>query len=171
MASWHPMKSTPSSAPRVSLTLRSSGAPTSGCQARRPQWFILRPSGLASCRCRPLSSNVRLHKSQSLRLATAQLPFSMQMQFIAFVRSWESSWIGTTGAVEADRRRTNRSASRRTVLAVFCLVEKGQFVDPPPLMRCAQVLYSAAAAVIHSTPRLTNVSLVFQQSSWHRGIP
>ncbi len=47
---------------RAGLTLRSSGAPTAGRQARRPGWHIFRPSGLASCRCRPLSSNVRRHK-------------------------------------------------------------------------------------------------------------
>jgi hypothetical protein len=43
------------------LTPRSSGAPTASHQARAAPWSILHRAGLASSRCRPLSSNVRLH--------------------------------------------------------------------------------------------------------------
>jgi len=38
------------------LTPRSSGAPSAGHQARAALWFILHRAGLASCRCRPLTS-------------------------------------------------------------------------------------------------------------------
>ena len=41
------------------LTLRSSGAPTAGRQAREAVLFIIHHAGLASYRWRPLSSNVR----------------------------------------------------------------------------------------------------------------
>ena len=42
------------------LTPRSSGAPTAGHQARSGGTrYIFASPGLASCRCRPLSSNVR----------------------------------------------------------------------------------------------------------------
>ena len=42
------------------LTTRSSGAPTAGHQARSGGTrYIFASPGLASCRCRPLSSNVR----------------------------------------------------------------------------------------------------------------
>ena len=41
------------------LTPRSSGAPTARHQARSVACFILHSPGLASCRRRPLSSNVR----------------------------------------------------------------------------------------------------------------
>ena len=40
------------------LTPRSSGAPPAGHQARALLWFILHRAGLASCRRRPLTSNV-----------------------------------------------------------------------------------------------------------------
>ena len=44
------------------LTLRSSGAPTAGHQARSGGTrYIFASPGLASYRCRPLSSNVRPH--------------------------------------------------------------------------------------------------------------
>ena len=44
------------------LTLRSSGAPTAGHQARSGGTrYIFASPGLASCRCRPLSSNVSPH--------------------------------------------------------------------------------------------------------------
>ena len=46
-------------ASKCCLTLRSSGAPTAGRQARALLWFILHRAGLASCRRRPLTSNVR----------------------------------------------------------------------------------------------------------------
>jgi len=46
-----------------SLRIRSSGAPTAGHQARAGgTLYIFTGPGLASCRCRPLSSNVRHHK-------------------------------------------------------------------------------------------------------------
>ena len=46
------------------LTPRSSGAPTAGHQARAGGTpYIFTGPGLASCRCRPLSSNVRLRKT------------------------------------------------------------------------------------------------------------
>jgi hypothetical protein len=45
------------------LTPRSSGAPTAGHQARSGGTrYIFASPGLASCRWRPLSSNVRQHK-------------------------------------------------------------------------------------------------------------
>ena len=44
------------------LTPRSRRGPTASHQARRPRWFILRPSGLASCRRSRLNSNVRRHE-------------------------------------------------------------------------------------------------------------
>ena len=55
------------------LTSRSSGAPTAGRQARALLWLILHHAGLASCRCRPLNSNVRPHLPGSVfRLNTAR---------------------------------------------------------------------------------------------------
>jgi len=51
------------------LTPRSSGAPTAGHQARSGGTrYILASPGLAPCRCRPLSSNVRPHKHASAAL-------------------------------------------------------------------------------------------------------
>jgi hypothetical protein len=45
------------------LTTRSNGAPTAGRQARPAGTvYIFTSPGLAPCRCRPLSSNVRPHK-------------------------------------------------------------------------------------------------------------
>ena len=53
------------------LTLRSSGAPTAGHQARAGGTpYIFTGPGLASCRRRPLSSNVRPRKNQPRRIAT-----------------------------------------------------------------------------------------------------
>ena len=50
----------PSASNQCCLTLRSSGAPTAGHQARSGgTLYIFAIPGLASCRCRPLSSNVR----------------------------------------------------------------------------------------------------------------
>lgn len=46
---------------RRGLTLRSSGEPPASHQARAVPCFILHHAGLASCRCLPLSSNVRPH--------------------------------------------------------------------------------------------------------------
>ena len=62
------------------LTTRSSGAPTAGHQARSGGTrYIFASPGLASCRCRQLSSNVRprrrdllLSKLQSLGLASVR---------------------------------------------------------------------------------------------------
>jgi len=44
------------------LTIRSSGAPPAGHQAREAIMFIIVLAGLAPCRRRPLSSNVRQHR-------------------------------------------------------------------------------------------------------------
>ena len=50
------------------LTPRSSGAPTAGHQARSGGTrYIFASPGLASCRCRPLSSNVRRQPSQAFK--------------------------------------------------------------------------------------------------------
>ena len=65
---------------RRGLTTRSSGAPTAGHQARSGGTrYIFASPGLASCRCRPLSSNVRprrrdlpLFKMQLLGFASAK---------------------------------------------------------------------------------------------------
>ena len=62
------------------LTTRSSGAPTAGHQSRSGGTrYIFASPGLASCRCRPLSSNVRprrrdllLSKMQLLGFASAR---------------------------------------------------------------------------------------------------
>jgi hypothetical protein len=51
---------------RRGLTPRSRGAPTAGHQARAGGTrYIFTSPGLASCRCHPLSSNVRPHRSHS----------------------------------------------------------------------------------------------------------
>ena len=58
------------------LTTRSSGAPTAGHQARSGgSRYILASPGLASCRWRPLSSNVRPRR-RNLPLSKMQLPCS-----------------------------------------------------------------------------------------------
>ena len=58
---------------RLGLTLRSRGVPTASRQARRPGCHIFRPSGLASRRRRPLSSNVRPRvQTVAVRLQTAR---------------------------------------------------------------------------------------------------
>jgi hypothetical protein len=50
------------------LTPRSSGAPTAGHQARAGGTrYIFASPGLASCRCRPLNSNVRPHQFPNSR--------------------------------------------------------------------------------------------------------
>jgi hypothetical protein len=57
------------------LTPRSSGAPTAGRQARAAvQVCIFCSAGLASYRCRPLTSNVRPHKMQIRVLAPSDAP-------------------------------------------------------------------------------------------------
>jgi hypothetical protein len=61
------------------LTPRSSGAPTAGHQARAGGTpYIFTGPGLASCRWRPLSSNVRRHQGALRRmeagLSTAEMP-------------------------------------------------------------------------------------------------
>ena len=54
----------PSPCRKCCLTPRSSGAPTAGHQARSGGTrYIFASPGLASYRCRPLSSNVRPHKT------------------------------------------------------------------------------------------------------------
>ncbi len=59
----HRRRVLPPYAARRRLTPRSSGAPTAGHQARSGGTrYIFASPGLASCRCRPLSSNVRPHK-------------------------------------------------------------------------------------------------------------
>lgn len=55
--------STYSAATRCCLTPRSTGEPTAGHQARACGTpYIVTGPGLASCRCLPVSSNVRCHK-------------------------------------------------------------------------------------------------------------
>ena len=54
------------------ITPRSSGAPTAGHQARSGGTrYIFATPGLASCRCRPLSSNVRPGEEQNSRARLA----------------------------------------------------------------------------------------------------
>ena len=61
-AAWEPSA-------RRCLTLRSSGAPTAGRQARSGGTrYIFASPGLASCRRRPLSSNVRPHREAPCRM-------------------------------------------------------------------------------------------------------
>jgi hypothetical protein len=79
-ASWNdgPSRSNPSGEVRYSgsyqergLTPRSSGAPTAGHQARAGGTrYIFASPGLATCRRRPLSSNVR-HRKHTLRALVA----------------------------------------------------------------------------------------------------
>ena len=67
------------------LTPRSSGAPTAGHQARPGGTrYIFASPGLASCRCRPLSSNVRPHEMPIL--SAARIP-QFQRQQTALSRS------------------------------------------------------------------------------------
>jgi hypothetical protein len=55
------------------LTPRSSGAPTAGHQARSGGTrYIFASPGLASCRCRPLSSNVRPRMANSVECQQSQ---------------------------------------------------------------------------------------------------
>ena len=57
------------------LTLRSSGAPTAGHQARSGGTrYIFASPGLASRRCRPLSSNVRPHVPSAVQVVALQIP-------------------------------------------------------------------------------------------------
>ena len=99
------------------LTPRSTGAATEGhqgpvCGTR----CIFTARALASCRCRPVSSNVRLHKLQHLHSAIAQLPHAMQMQFIGFGQRQASPATGTACAAAVNQKAMNRSASRRAVV-------------------------------------------------------
>ena len=66
---WHAHESKANLAPaRCGLTRRSSGAPTAGHQARAGGTrYIFASPGLASCRRRPLSSNVSPHKCKYQR--------------------------------------------------------------------------------------------------------
>ena len=69
------------------LTLRSSGAPTAGCQAREPGFAILRLAGLPSHRWVPLSSNVRQRNSfisqqLALRPSATSSPASADIRLI-----------------------------------------------------------------------------------------
>jgi hypothetical protein len=58
---------------RVGLTPRSSGAPTAGHQARACGTpYIVTGPGLAPCRCRPLSSNVRQRRNDRARAQESQ---------------------------------------------------------------------------------------------------
>ena len=57
------------------LTPRSSGAPTAGHQARAGGTrYIFASPGPASCRRRPLNSNVRPHKNRFLRVHAGNYP-------------------------------------------------------------------------------------------------
>ena len=109
LSSWHrgtPCKATHLQHRECSLTLRSSGAPTAGCQARRPLWFILRPSGLAPCRRRPLSSNVRQHNPQLMFLTTVPhltLPYAADRTFVVIGNTtWQTKNIA---AVAIEKRQ------------------------------------------------------------------
>ena len=61
-------------AKRCSLTRRSSGAPTAGHQARSVVRYILHSPGLASCRRRPLNSNVRPQNPHPASLSAVKIP-------------------------------------------------------------------------------------------------
>ena len=64
----HPWSNHTTSGKVCGLTSRSSGAPTAGHQARAGgTLYIFTAPGLASCRCRPLNSNVRRQIQQVLR--------------------------------------------------------------------------------------------------------
>ena len=64
------------------LTLRSSGAPTAGHQARAALWLILHRAGLASYRRRPLNSNVRPQERQVRCIFLNSLkPYSFRAYF------------------------------------------------------------------------------------------
>jgi len=83
------------------LTLRSSGAPTAGHQARAGgTLYIFTGPGLASCRRRPLSSNVRLHKRIPSCTKRSLISYSFCMQPSSFSSSagWSLSWSATRRA-------------------------------------------------------------------------
>ncbi len=68
------------------LTPRSSGAPTAGHQARAAPWFILHRAGLASCRRRPLSSNVRRRRPAAVPYQVfADAVLLLHVAVVAFV--------------------------------------------------------------------------------------
>ena len=98
------------------LTPRSSGAPTAGHQARAGgTLYIFASPGLASCRCRPLSSNVRHQKETMLRAAIAKdvlavtnvivesrrvfLPFAPSPHTLEDVQDWVEKHLLPTGGV------------------------------------------------------------------------
>jgi hypothetical protein len=84
-------KNTSSACSECGLTPRSSGAPTAGHQARAGGTrYIFTGPGLASCRWRPLSSNVRPHTPPSATLS---------MTVLEFLQAGDSSIAIATGAV------------------------------------------------------------------------
>jgi hypothetical protein len=85
---------------RRGLTPRSSGAPTAGRQARAGgTLYIVASPGLASCRRRPLSSNVRQHKLHFPRPTSSQLLPAMQMRVHGFAQQSKQSERTTAEAV------------------------------------------------------------------------
>ena len=117
------------------LTPRSSGAPTAGHQARSGGTrYIFASPGLASCRCRPLSSNVRQHKVRIVR------PHGREQAATKRLRR---------GDGRRDLKLTRHEVTRRTVAGNKSqeLSNEGRAQNPPPKASHESLSVSAETAV------------------------
>ena len=133
------------------LTPRSSGAPTAGHQARSGGTrYIFASPGLASCRRRPLSSNVRQRKEPVLACRqTARLPGPVLAHSSLNVGgSWplgpslfSSSWVGPKPFPSA-------SASPRERGPIITGAD--HLLMPPPCLARERAIVAPAAPWLHS---------------------
>ncbi len=108
------------------LTPRSSGAPTAGHQARAcgtPSIFT--GPGLASCRCRPLSSNVRPRKMQPTRLFQRHLEVASTAKLFCFTAHRKSiNWCQVMPSLKARQKQIQTPASPVAIRAKLCNVNQ-----------------------------------------------
>ena len=144
------------------LTPRSSGAPTAGHQAQSGGTrYIFASPGLASCRRRPLSSNVRQHKVPvSACRQTARLPGLVFAHSSLNVRGSLPTLVGPY--------RTSSAGLQTLPSASACPRERGPTVTaachyrrPPPWLARERAKVTPAALRLHRNHRgaLPNPSL------------
>ena len=107
--------------PQCGLTTRSSGAPTAGHQARSGGTrYIFASPGLASCRCRPLSSNVRPRlAAMRIRLKTARARAHRLDNGRALRRQSHCGGIEAAGQGEQEFAHGSSASAERDLLAVW----------------------------------------------------
>ena len=152
------------------LTPRSSGAPTAGHQARSGGTrYIFASPGLASCRRRPLSSNVRQRKEPVLAYCqTARLP--------GLVFAHSSLNVGGSLPTLVGPYRTSSAGLQTLPSASACPRERGPAVTaachhpmPPPWLARERAKVAPAALCLHRHHRGALPNPSFKQSP--NGVP